>query len=100
MAYMWSLDLLRPRPPSLSSVQLEAWTLDQDLFRQVYKWNETHPDRLSDRFLNGIRGCIEQHKDLLEAIPDGPIPFRGFAKALAHIIQVGVVRLFAILPMH
>jgi len=70
-------------------VQLGAWTLDQDLFRQVYEWNATHPDQLSDRFFNGIRTCIEQHKDLLDLIPDGPIPFRGLAKVLAHIIKVG-----------
>ena len=66
--------------------------LDQDLFRQVYEWNALHPD---DRFFNRIRTCIEQHEDLLDVLPDGLIPFRGFAKALAHIIKVGAVRIFA-----
>ena len=46
---------------------------------------------MPDRIMSGIRASIDQHKDLFELIPDGPIPFRGFVKALAHLIQLGVV---------
>jgi hypothetical protein len=87
------------RHRSSSPAQLGAWTLDQNLFHQVYEWNATHPHKLCDRFIHHIRTCIEQHKELLDAIPDGPIPFRGFAKALVHVVKVGIVCLLAMLRM-
>ena len=46
---------------------------------------------MPSRIMNGVRTSIDQHKDLFELIPDGPIPFRGFVKALAHLIQLGAV---------
>jgi hypothetical protein len=46
---------------------------------------------MPDRIMGGIRASIDQHKDLFELIPDGPIPFRGFVKALAHLMLLGVV---------
>jgi hypothetical protein len=46
---------------------------------------------MADRVVSGIRASIDQHKDLFELIPDGPIPFRGLVKALAHLIQLGAV---------
>jgi hypothetical protein len=55
---------------------------------------------MADRVVSGIRASIDQHKDLFELIPDGPIPFRGFVKALAHLIQLGAVNYSASLPLY
>ena len=83
-----SLPVTRSSSPSPSR---QTWTLDQDFLRQVNDWNATHPESIPGRIMSGIHASIEQHKDLFELIPDGPIPFRGFVKALAHLIQLGVV---------
>ena len=77
-----------PSPP------WQAWTLDQDFFKQVYDWNEYHPENTLDRILNCICTSIEQNKDIMELVPDGPIPFRGFLKALAHLVKLGAVNSF------
>jgi hypothetical protein len=77
--------------PSESSPPWQAWTLDQDFLRQFYEWNESHPENTLDRILNDICTSIDRHKDLMGLVPDGPIPFRGFAKALAHLMKLGAV---------
>jgi len=46
---------------------------------------------MPDRIINGICTSIDQHKDLFEVIPDGPIPIRGLVKALAHLMKLGAV---------
>jgi hypothetical protein len=74
-----------PSPP------WQNWTLDPDFLRQVYDWNESHPENTLDRILDGICTSIDRHKDLMELVPDGPIPFRGFIKALAHLVKLGAV---------
>ena len=67
------------------------WTLDQNFLGQVYDWNKSHPENTLDRILNGICTSIERNKDLMELVPDGPIPCRGFVKALAHLVKLGAV---------
>jgi len=76
---------LSPLPP------WQTWTFDQNFLREVKVWNETHPEKTLDRILNGTCAAIDRHKDLLEIVPDGPIPFRGFVKALAHLVKLGAV---------
>jgi hypothetical protein len=78
----------------------QTWTLDQDFLRQVYDWNASHRKSMADRVVSGIRASIDQHKDLFELIPDGPIPLRGFVKALAHLIKLGAVNYSASLPLY
>jgi hypothetical protein len=65
--------------------------LDQDFLHHVYDWNASHPESMPGRIMSGIHTSIDQHKDLFELIPDSPIPFCGFMKALAHLIQLGAV---------
>ena len=43
---------------------------------------------MPDRIIKGIRASIDQHQDIFELVPDSPIPFRGFVKALAHLIKL------------
>ena len=50
-----------------------------------------HPDNTLDRILNGTCAVIDQHTVLLEMVPDGPIPIRGFVKALVHLVKLGAV---------
>lgn len=54
-------------------------------------WNEAHPENTLDRILNNTCAVIDQHNVLLEMVPDGPIPIRGFVKALAHLVKLGAV---------
>ena len=70
----------------------QAWTFDQDFLRDVKVWNETHPENTLDRLLSGVCTSIDRHKDLLELVPDGTIPIRGFVKALFHLVYLGAVR--------
>ena len=74
-----------PSPP------WQAWTLDQDFLGQIYDWNKSHPENNLDCILNDICTSIDRNKDLMELVPDGPIPFRGFVKALAHLVKLGAV---------
>ena len=70
----------------------QAWTLDQNFLHEVKNWNETHPENTLDRILNGACTLIDRHRDLLELVPDGTIPIRGFVKALVHLVYLGAVR--------
>jgi len=69
----------------------EAWTFDQNFLREIKVWNENHPENTLDRVLNGTCTSIDRHKDLFELVPDGPIPIRGFVKALAYLVKLGAV---------
>ena len=77
---------LSPSPP------WQAWTLNQEFLHEVKVWNETHSENTIDRMFNGACTLIDRHKDLLELVPDGPIPIRGFVKALFHLVYLGAVR--------
>jgi len=77
--------LSSPLPP------WQAWTFDQKFLREVKVWNETHPENTLDHILNGTSAFIDRHKDILELVPDGAIPLRGFMKALAHLVKLGAV---------
>ena len=75
-----------PSPP------WQAWTPDQDFLHEVKEWNETHPENTVDRILSGTCALIDRHQDLLELVPDGTIPIRGFVKVLFRLIYLGAVR--------
>ena len=83
-----SLPITRTSSPS---PPWETWTFDQDFLSAVKEWNEAHPENTLDRILNGTCAVIDQHNDLLEMVPDGPIPIRGFVKALVHLVKLGAV---------
>ena len=78
-------------PTSSPSPPWQAWTFDQDFLRTVKEWNEAHPDNTLNRILNGTCAVMDQHNVLLEMVPDGPIPIRGFVKALVHLVKLGAV---------
>jgi hypothetical protein len=80
-----SLPITRTSSPS------PPWTFDQDFLRDVKAWNEAHPENALDRILNDTCTVIDQHNVLLDMVPDGPIPIRGFVKALAHLVKLGAV---------
>jgi hypothetical protein len=75
----------------LAATPWQAWKLDQDFLRELYDWNANHPEQTLDRILNGTCLLIDQSNELFEVIPDGPIPIRGFVKALAHLVKLGAV---------
>ena len=49
------------------------------------------PETSFSHILDKIVSTMENRKDILGAIPDGPLPFRGFARALACLLKLGVV---------
>ena len=83
-----SLPITRTSSPS---PPWQTWTFDQDFLHDVKAWNETHPENTLDRILNGTCAAIDKHNVLLDMVPDGPIPIRGFVKALAHLVKLGAV---------
>ncbi|KDR84334.1 hypothetical protein GALMADRAFT_133661 [Galerina marginata CBS 339.88] len=90
-------DNSRSSQQSLSTTHLltpapwEAWTLDQGFLYQVYSWNAQHPESSLDRIFDKFTTAIEQYEVLLELIPDGLIPIRGFVKALTHVMKLGMI---------
>jgi hypothetical protein len=69
----------------------ETWTLDQQFLSDVYNWNIAHPETTFHRMVKRISASIEEHDVLFELVPDGPIPIRGFVKAVAHVVKLGAV---------
>ena len=69
----------------------EEWGFNPEFFELISKYREEHPERSLLRILENICYTIENGKDLLEAIPDSPLPFRGFVKALACLLKFGIV---------
>jgi hypothetical protein len=74
-----------PSPP------WQAWRFDQNFLHEVKAWNETHPENTLDHILSSTCALIDQYKSLLEHVPGGPIPIRGFVTALAHLVKLGAV---------
>ena len=69
----------------------QSWTFDQDFLSAIKEWNIAHPENTLDRILNGTSAIIDQHNVLLEMVPDGSTPIRGFVKTLVHLVKLGVV---------
>ena len=65
--------------------------IQQGVLQITSKYRKDHPETSCSRILNNICCGLENGKDLFEAIPDGPLPFRGFVKALACLLKLGVV---------
>jgi len=69
----------------------EKWEFNEEFFKSLSKYREDHPETSFSRILDNILHTVDNGQDLFEAIPDGPIPFRGFVKALACLLKLGVV---------
>jgi len=83
-----SLPITRTSSPS---PPWQTWTFDQEFLREVKVWNETHPENTLDHILSSTCAVIDQHSVPLEHVPEGPIPVRGFVKALAHLVKLEAV---------
>ena len=69
----------------------EKWEFNKEFFKSLSKYRKDHPESSFSRILDDICYTVENGKDLLEAIPVGPLPLRGFVKALAILLKLGVV---------
>ena len=69
----------------------ENWEFNREFFKSLSKYRKAHPETSISRILGNICQTVENGKDLFEAIPDGPLPLRGFVKALACLLKLGVV---------
>ena len=74
----------------MNSMSWEKWKFNEEFFKSLSKYRKDHPETSLSRILDNILYTVENGKDLIEAIP-GPLPFRGFVKALACLLKLGVV---------
>jgi len=74
-----------------NSMPWEKWEFNKEFFKSLSRYRKDHPETNFSRVLDNIFYIVENGKDLLEAIPDGPVPIRGFVKALACLLKLGVV---------
>ena len=69
----------------------EKWEFNKEFFKSLSNYRKDHPENSFSRIFDNICYTVENGKDLLEAIPDGPVPIRGFVKALACLLKLGLV---------
>jgi len=65
--------------------------IQQGVLQITFQISQDHPETSFSRILDNICYTVENGKDLLEVIPDGPVPIHGFVKALARLLTLGVV---------
>ena len=75
----------------MDSIPWEKWEFNKEFFKSLSNYHKDHPESGFSRILDNICHTVENGKDLFEAIPDGPLPIRGFVKALACLVKLGVV---------
>jgi len=75
----------------MNSTPWEKWEFNREFFKSLSTYRKDHQESSFSRILDNICYTVENGKDLLEAIPDGPVPIRGFVKALACLLKLGVV---------
>ena len=83
----------------MDSMPWEKWEFNKEFFKSLSNYRKDHPETSFSRLLDKIYYTVENEKDLFEAIPDGPVPIRGFVKALACLLKLGVVSQWAIAQM-
>ena len=69
----------------------EKWEFNKEFFESLSNYRKDHPETSFSHILDNICYTVENGKDLFEAIPDGPIPIRGFVKAIGCLLKLGVV---------
>jgi len=62
-------------------------------------WERDHPESTFAKVIEKIDNVIKTGKPFLEAIPDSPFPARSIVLCLAHLLQLGTVRIISILFM-
>ena len=72
----------------------ENWQLDEKFFKDMEAWRERHPDSTLSKVMEKISDAVTRNLPFAEVVPDKPFPARGLVKALAHLLVLGVVRLF------
>ena len=55
------------------------------------RWTIDHPDTTLPLVLDSICVGIDKGRDLVELIPDSPLPARSLVKALSYIVKLGTV---------
>ena len=75
----------------MNSTPWEKWDFNREFFKSLSKYHKDHQETNFSRTVENICYALENGKDLFEAIPDGPIPIRGFVKALACLLKLGMV---------
>ena len=74
----------------MNSMPWERWEFNKEFFESLSRYRKNHPETTFS-ILDNICYTVENGKDLFEAIPDALVPFRGFVKALACLLKLGIV---------
>jgi len=75
----------------------ENWELDHKFFTQMEEWERDHPESTFAKVIEKVDNVIKTGKPFLEVIPDSPFPARSIILGLAHLLQLGTVRIISIL---
>jgi len=62
-------------------------------------WERDHPESTFAKAIEKVDNVIKKGKPFLEVIPDSPFPARSIALGLAHLLQLGTVRIIPTLFM-
>ena len=71
----------------------ENWELDAKFFKQMEEWEGDHPESTFAKVIENVDNVIKMGKPFLELIPDAPFPARSVVLGLAHLLQLGKVRI-------
>jgi hypothetical protein len=88
-----------PREPrteksSTSTIVVVPWddlNLDREFFHQIHQWTKLNPETKLDVLISEASSLVDQGRPLLQALPDGILPFRGFVEAMAQLFVLGAV---------
>ncbi|KAG6914175.1 hypothetical protein DXG01_001953 [Tephrocybe rancida] len=78
---------IRVRP---SDETPDKWELDKAFFNALSRWALDHPEGRLESMLKDASDAFDQGKDLLEVIPDAPLPVRSLIKSVVCLFQLGV----------
>lgn len=63
-------------------------------------WEKDYPESTFAKVMESVNNAISTSKPFLECIPDSPFPARSVILGLAHLLQLGAVRIFLLFFMH
>jgi len=63
------------------------------------EWERDHPESTFAKIIENVDNVIKTGKPFLEVIPDSPFPARSVIHGLAHLLQLGAVRITLFLFM-
>jgi hypothetical protein len=71
--------------------QPDDWDLDPQFFSALSQWTILHPESSIERVFEKVLADIDNAKEIMELIPNGPFPARGLIGSLVLLVKLGIV---------